>query len=99
MLLGLVQAAPVTALGLSAGQAEGSAGDTFSVQRSQISETRCLIPASHFYEFTGKMPKAKWHQNWGAVARFEGLCRPCREGRGCLHAPDNRAGPGCGPDP
>jgi putative SOS response-associated peptidase YedK len=46
---------------------------------------RCLIPASHFFEFTGtKSPKSKWKftkagEDWFC---FAGLCRPMPDGAG-----------------
>jgi putative SOS response-associated peptidase YedK len=46
---------------------------------------RCLVPASHFYEFTGsKSPKAKWKftkadEEWFC---FAGLWRPMPDGSG-----------------
>ncbi len=46
---------------------------------------RCLVPASHFFEFTGtKSPKSKWKftkagENWFCLA---GLSRPMPDGAG-----------------
>jgi putative SOS response-associated peptidase YedK len=46
---------------------------------------RCLVPASHFYEFTGtRSPKAKWKFTKAGEAWFcfAGLWRPMPEGSG-----------------
>jgi putative SOS response-associated peptidase YedK len=45
---------------------------------------RCLIPASHFFEFTGTKPKSKWKftkagEDWFC---FAGLRRPMSDGAG-----------------
>jgi putative SOS response-associated peptidase YedK len=66
-------------MGLPAGSAESSAGHQFSLGRSKFPVGRCLIPASFFYEFTGKKsPKTKWRfsrvgEDWFC---FAGLWRP-----------------------
>jgi hypothetical protein len=50
-----------TALGLPAGEAQGLTGDQFPCEGRRFPKGRCLIPASHFFEFTGqKTPKPKW---------------------------------------
>ena len=57
---------------------------------------RCLIPASHFFEFTGtKSPKAKWKftktgEDWFC---FAGLWRPMPEGG--VHVADDGTWTGC----
>ena len=55
----------------------------FRSERRRFPVGRCLIPASHFYEFTGtKSPKTKWKftkagDDWFC---FAGLWRPMPEG-------------------
>ena len=44
---------------------------------------RCLVPASHFFEFTGrKSPKSKWRFTMAGEAWFcfAGICRPVDDG-------------------
>src|SRR5690348_3714480 len=59
---------------------------------------RCLIPVSHFFEFTGtKSPKAKWKftkagEDWFC---FAGLWRPMPEGARSIHVANNCTGAGC----
>jgi putative SOS response-associated peptidase YedK len=56
---------------------------------------RCLIPASHFFEFTGsKSPKAKWKFTQGRrrLVLFRGpVAADARRGSGGLHAAHDRA--------
>ena len=58
---------------------------------------RCLVPASHFFEFTGKKsPKAKWKftksgEEWFC---FAGLWRPMPNGAGDAFTPHDAARPG-----
>jgi putative SOS response-associated peptidase YedK len=57
----------------------------FRSERRHFPVGRCLIPASHFFEFTGrKPPKSKWKftkvgEDWLC---FAGLWRPMPEGAG-----------------
>jgi putative SOS response-associated peptidase YedK len=57
----------------------------FRSEGRKFSKGRCLVPASHFYEFTGKKsPKTKWQftmtgEPWFC---FAGLWRPMPEGQG-----------------
>lgn len=50
-------------------------------EKRRFATGRCLIPASHFYEFTGKRsPKDKWRftkvgEDWFCIA---GVCRPVK---------------------
>src|SRR5690349_14757926 len=68
----------------------------FRSEGRRFPKGRCLIPASHFFEFTGtKSPKSKWKftksgEDWFC---FAGLWPPdARWCRGRIHDPDNRAG-------
>lgn len=55
----------------------------FRSENRRFSKGRCLVPASHFFEFTGsKSPKSKWKftkagEDWFCIA---GLWRPLPEG-------------------
>ena len=55
----------------------------FRSEGRKFPKDRCLVPASHFYEFTGKKsPKTKWQltktdEPWFC---FAGLWRRCRKG-------------------
>src|SRR6266513_2498249 len=55
----------------------------FRSEGRRFPKGRCLIPASHFFEFTGtKSPKSKWKftkagEDWFC---FAGLCRPMPDG-------------------
>jgi SOS response associated peptidase (SRAP) len=67
----------------------------FRSEGRRFPKGRCLIPASHFFEFTGtKSSKSKWKftkvgEDWFC---FAGLWRPMPDGAGGrFHAPDNRA--------
>lgn len=57
----------------------------FRSEGRKFPKGRCLVPASHFYEFTGKKsPKTKWQftksgEPWFC---FAGLWRPMPEGQG-----------------
>jgi putative SOS response-associated peptidase YedK len=57
----------------------------FRSESRKFPKGRCLVPASHFYEFTGtKSPKTKWQftktgEPWFC---FAGLWRPVTEGQG-----------------
>src|SRR5205085_351098 len=63
---------------------------------------RCLIPASHFFEFTGtKSPKTKWKftkagEDWFC---FAGLWRPMPAGGEAFTPADDRPEPRCRADP
>jgi putative SOS response-associated peptidase YedK len=47
--------------GAPAGAAQRRTGDQFPVRGKTFPVGRCLVPASHFFEFTGtKSPKVKW---------------------------------------
>jgi putative SOS response-associated peptidase YedK len=69
-----------------AGEAQARTGDQLPFPRGAGSRKRpCLIPASHFFEFTGtKPPKSKWKftktgEDWFC---FAGLWRPMPDGAG-----------------
>ena len=70
-------------MGFSACPAKGCARHQLPFRGSTISGRRCLIPASHFFEFTGtKSPKVKWKftkvdEDWFC---FAGLWRPMTAG-------------------
>jgi putative SOS response-associated peptidase YedK len=57
----------------------------FRSEGRRFPKGRCLVPASHFFEFTGaKSPKSKWKftkagENWFC---FAGLWRPMLDGAG-----------------
>jgi putative SOS response-associated peptidase YedK len=57
----------------------------FRSEGRRFPKGRCLIPASHFFEFTGtKSPKSKWRftrarEDWFC---FAGLWRPMPDGAG-----------------
>jgi putative SOS response-associated peptidase YedK len=63
---------------------------------------RCLVPASHFFEFTGtKSPKSKWRftkagEDWFC---FAGLWRPMNRRWAGVHPVDDRSERRCRPDP
>jgi putative SOS response-associated peptidase YedK len=63
---------------------------------------RCLVPASHFFEFTGsKSPKTKWkiHEGRrGLVLLRRAMASDAARWRS-LHAADDRARTGCRADP
>ncbi len=73
---------PVVPLGLCSGTAESAPGDQLPHRGSTLSNGRCLVPASHFFEFTGtKSPKSKWRftktgEDWFC---FAGLWRPATD--------------------
>jgi SOS response associated peptidase (SRAP) len=73
------------ALGLPACEAQGSASDQFQVRGQALPGRALLVPASHFFEFTGKKaPKSKWKftkagDEWFC---FAGLWRPMPNGAG-----------------
>jgi putative SOS response-associated peptidase YedK len=62
----------------------------FRSEGRRFPKGRCLIPASHFFEFTGtKSPKSKWKftkvgEDWFC---FAGLWRPMPDGAGPDVAP------------
>ena len=53
---------------------------------------RCLVPASHFYEFTGKRsPKDKWRftkvgEEWFCIAAIGAQSKKVRQPSPCSHA-------------
>jgi putative SOS response-associated peptidase YedK len=62
---------------------------------------RCIIPASHFFEFTGtKSPKSKWKfTKAGEVVLLRRAVASHAPRRGRLHAADDGTRPGCRADP
>jgi putative SOS response-associated peptidase YedK len=73
------------ALGLPAGAAQGGPVINFRSEGRRFPKGRCLIPASHFFEFTGaKSLKSKWKftragEDWFC---FAGLWRPMHDSAG-----------------
>jgi putative SOS response-associated peptidase YedK len=70
-------------MGFSASPAQGCACHQFPSEGRRFPVGRCLVPASHFFEFTGtKSPKTKWKftkagEDWFC---FAGLWRPMAAG-------------------
>ena len=71
--------------GFPPGRPKGALIINFRSEGRRFQVGRCLVPASHFYEFTGaKSPKAKWKfkkadEDWFC---FAGLSRPMPDGSG-----------------
>ena len=71
--------------GFPPARAKGAPVTNFRSEGRRFPAGRCLVPASHFYEFTGtKSPKAKWKftkvgEDWFC---FAGLWRPMPDGAG-----------------
>jgi putative SOS response-associated peptidase YedK len=69
--------------GFPPGRTKGAPVINFRSEGRRFPAGRCLVPASHFFEFTGtKSPKAKWKftkaaEDWFC---FAGLWRPMTEG-------------------
>jgi putative SOS response-associated peptidase YedK len=69
--------------GFPPGRPKGAPVINFRSEGRRFPVGRCLVPASHFFEFTGtKSPKAKWKftnagEDWFC---FAGLWRPMPEG-------------------
>src|SRR4051794_32937881 len=69
--------------GLPAAKPKGPPVINFRSEGRKFPKGRCLVPASHFYEFTGtKSPKTKWKfsktdEPWHC---FAGLWRPMQNG-------------------
>jgi putative SOS response-associated peptidase YedK len=71
--------------GFPAGRPKGAPVINFRSEGRRFPVGRCLVPASHFFEFTGKTtPKSKWKftkasEEWFC---FAGLWRPMPDGAG-----------------
>jgi putative SOS response-associated peptidase YedK len=71
--------------GFPPGETQGAPIINFRSEGRRFPAGRCLVPASHFLEFTGtKSPKAKWKftkagEDWFC---FAGLWRPMPDGAG-----------------
>jgi putative SOS response-associated peptidase YedK len=71
--------------GFPPGRPKGAPIINFRSEGRRFPVGRCLVPASHFYEFTGvKSPKVKWKfkkadEDWFC---FAGLWRPMPDGSG-----------------
>jgi putative SOS response-associated peptidase YedK len=69
--------------GFDPGRAKAPPVINFRSENRHFATGRCLVPASHFFEFTGtRSPKAKWRftkagEEWFC---FAGLWRPARDG-------------------
>ena len=72
----------------------------FRSEKRRFPVGRCLVPASHFYEFTGKKsPKTKWKftkagEDWFC---FAGLWRPMPEGGAAFTLLTTEPGPDVAP--
>ena len=72
----------------------------FRSEKRRFPVGRCLVPASHFYEFTGKKsPKTKWKftkvgEDWFC---FAGLWRPTPEGGAAFTLLTTEPGPDVAP--
>jgi putative SOS response-associated peptidase YedK len=70
-------------VGFPPGRPKGVPVINFRSERRRFPVGRCLVPASHFFEFTGtKSPKTKWKftkagEDWFC---FAGLWRPMLQG-------------------
>ena len=71
--------------GFPPARAKGAPVINFRSENRRFPVGRCLVPASHFFEFTGaKSPKTKWRftkadEDWFC---FAGLWRPALDGSG-----------------
>lgn len=71
--------------GFPPGRPKGAPVINFRSEGRKFPKGRCLVPASHFFEFTGaKSPKSKWKvtkagEKWFC---FAGLWRPMPDGAG-----------------
>jgi putative SOS response-associated peptidase YedK len=71
--------------GFPPGRPKGAPVINFRSEGRRFPKGRCLVPASHFFEFTGtKLPKSKWKftkvgEGWFC---FAGLWRPMPDGAG-----------------
>ncbi|MDB5597482.1 MAG: hypothetical protein JWM36_4443 [Hyphomicrobiales bacterium] len=69
--------------GLAPGRPKAPPVINFRSEDRRFSKGRCLVPASHFFEFTGaRSPKSKWRftkvgEDWFC---FAGLWRPAADG-------------------
>jgi hypothetical protein len=83
-------------LGFPPARPKGAPVINFRSEGRRFPKGRCLIPASHFFEFTGtKPPKSKWKfkkegEDWFCFCRLLAPDAPWCRGR--VHDPDNRAG-------
>ena len=60
-----------TAVGPRSRSSQGATVINFRSEGRRFANGRCLIPASHFYEFTGaKTPKSKWRFTMAGAAWF-----------------------------
>lgn len=72
----------------------------FRAENRRFPKGRCLVPASHFFEFTGaKSPKTKWKftkagEDWFC---FAGLWRPMPEGGAAFTLLTTQPGPDVAP--
>lgn len=79
---------------------KGPAIINFRSENRRFPKGRCLIPASHFFEFTGsKSPKSKWKfikdgEDWFC---FAGLWRPMPEGGDAFTLLTTEPGPDVAP--
>ena len=81
--------------GFDPGRAKAPPVINFRSENRHFATGRCLVPASHFFEFTGtRSPKGEMalHQSRGGVVLLRGALASGagRRARG-VHAPDHRA--------
>jgi putative SOS response-associated peptidase YedK len=86
--------------GFPRGKPKGAPIINFRSEKRRFPVGRCLVPASHFYEFSGtKSPKAKWKftkagEDWFC---FAGLWRPMPEGGAAFTLLTTEPGPDVAP--
>jgi putative SOS response-associated peptidase YedK len=86
--------------GFPAVKAKGAPVINFRSEGRRFPKGRCLVPASHFYEFTGtKSPKSKWRftRPDGEWFCFAGLWRPVPEGGAAFTILTTEPGPDVAP--
>lgn len=86
--------------GFPAGKPKGPPVINFRSEGRRFAKGRCLVPVSHFYEFTGqKSPKSKWRftkpgEPWFCLA---GLWRPLPDGTAAFTLLTTTPGPDVAP--
>jgi putative SOS response-associated peptidase YedK len=87
-------------LGVPPGRPKGAPVINFRSEGRRFPKGRCLVPASHFFEFTGsKSPKSKWKftkvgEGWFC---FAGLWRPTPDGKDVFTLLTTEPGPDVAP--
>jgi putative SOS response-associated peptidase YedK len=89
--------------GFPTARPKGAPVINFRSEGRHFPKGRCLVPASHFFEFTGaKSPKVKMeiHKGWGRMVLLRrSVASDAGRRSRRLHAADDRARPGRGADP